>query len=141
MNLAGEHGAAVFPDECRKMTGAAGAASSPDQDPTVPEPWPPPSDRTEALVELVFRPSPDRGGGANSTRRRRLCGAADGVECGDGGVGEVRQRVEIPFGGPRTRVSEAFTDGFHIGAAGQQPGGVGVAQVVHAHPAADTGLC
>lgn len=45
------------------------------------------------------------------------------------GAGEA---VEVAFGGSQAAVTEAFADGLQVGASGQHPGGVGVAEVVEA---------
>ena len=55
---------------------------------------------------------------------------ADAVECGEVlGVG-VGEGVQVFLGGGDLSVSHAVHDGLEVGAAGEQPGGVGVAQVV-----------
>ncbi|GLZ43605.1 hypothetical protein Acsp05_72290 [Actinokineospora sp. NBRC 105648] len=48
----------------------------------------------------------------------------EGVECCVGGVGDG---VEVAFGGAEAGVAEAFADGLEVGAALEEPGGVGVA--------------
>ena len=50
-----------------------------------------------------------------------------GVEVALVGVGEG---VQVLLGGLDLGVAHAFHDGLEVGAAGEQPGGVGVAQVV-----------
>ena len=58
--------------------------------------------------------------------------AADAVEGGEVlGVG-VGEGVEVFLGGGDLGVAHPVHDGFEVGAAGEQPGGVGVAQVVDA---------
>ena len=64
---------------------------------------------------------------------------SDGGECGEGGVVGFGEGVEVFLGGDDAAVSEAFFDGLQVGAAGEQPGGVGVAQVVGADADADAG--
>jgi len=50
--------------------------------------------------------------------------AVEGGECG--GVGG-REGVEVFLGGGDGLVAESFADGLEVGAAGEEPGGVGVA--------------
>ena len=61
---------------------------------------------------------------------RRSCSRAGAVECVEGGVVGVGEGVQVFLGGAQAAVAEAFFDGLDVGAAGEQPGGVGVAQVV-----------
>jgi hypothetical protein len=58
-----------------------------------------------------------------------VAGAVEGV---DGGVVGVGEGMEVFLGGAEAAVAEAFFDGLDVGAAGEQPGGVGVAEVVEA---------
>ncbi|MDT5129782.1 MAG: hypothetical protein QOH54_5426 [Mycobacterium sp.] len=51
----------------------------------------------------------------------------DGGECGEGGVVGFGQGVEVFLGGDDAAVPESFFDGLEVGAAGEEPGGVGVA--------------
>jgi hypothetical protein len=60
-------------------------------------------------------------------RRWAVSGALECFECGVVGVGEG---VEVFLGGAEAAVAEAFFDGLDVGAAGEEPGGVGVAEVV-----------
>ena len=57
-----------------------------------------------------------------------MCGF--GCERVEGGVVGVGEGVEVFLGGAQAAVAEAFFDGLDVGAAGEQPGGVGVAEVV-----------
>jgi hypothetical protein len=59
-------------------------------------------------------------------------GAADARDGGEGGVVGVGQGVQVLLGGGQLGVAEAVHDGFEVGSAGKQPGGVCVAQVVPA---------
>src|SRR3954468_4342800 len=54
------------------------------------------------------------------------------VECVEGGVVGVGEGVEVFLGGAQAAVAEAFFDGLDVGAAGEEPGGVGVSEVVEA---------
>jgi len=47
--------------------------------------------------------------------------------------------VEVLLGGGDLSVTHPVHDGFEVGAAGEQPGGVGVAQVVDAYVEVDPG--
>lgn len=58
--------------------------------------------------------------------------AANFVEGGEGGVVRVVEGVEVALGGGDGSVTEAFLDDLKVGAAGQEPGCVGVAEVVDA---------
>jgi hypothetical protein len=51
----------------------------------------------------------------------------DGGECGEGGVVGFGEGVEVFLGGDDAAVPESFIDGLEVGAAGEEPGGVGVA--------------
>jgi hypothetical protein len=51
----------------------------------------------------------------------------DGGERGEGGVVGFREGVEVFLGGDDAAVPESFFDGLEVGAAGEEPGGVGVA--------------
>jgi hypothetical protein len=53
--------------------------------------------------------------------------ATDASECVEGGVVGVGEGVEVFLGGAEAAVAEAFFDGLDVGAAGEEPGGVGVA--------------
>jgi hypothetical protein len=53
--------------------------------------------------------------------------APDPGQGGEGGVVGVGQGVEVLLGGGQLGVAEAVHDGFEVGAASQEPGGVGVA--------------
>jgi hypothetical protein len=64
----------------------------------------------------------------------------DGGECGEGGVVGFGEGVEVFLGGDDAAVSESFFDGLEVGAAGEEPGGVGVAQVVGSDGDADARL-
>ena len=64
---------------------------------------------------------------------------SDRGEGGEGGVVGFGEGVEVFLGGDDAAVSEAFFDGLQVGAAGEEPGGVGVAQVVGADADADAG--
>ena len=48
-------------------------------------------------------------------------------------------RVWRYFGGLEAAVAEACFDGLDVGAAGEQPGGVGVAEVVNTHAGLQAG--
>ena len=63
----------------------------------------------------------------------------DRRECGEGGVVGFGEGVEVFLGGDDAAVPEAFFDGLEVGAAGEEPGGVGVAEVVGADADADAG--
>src|SRR3954468_9066007 len=52
------------------------------------------------------------------------------VECVEGGVVGVGEGVEVFLGGGQAAVAEAFFDGLDVGAAGEEPGCVGVGEVV-----------
>jgi hypothetical protein len=54
------------------------------------------------------------------------------VEGVEGGVVVSGEGVEVLLGGADVAVAESFFDGLEVGAAGEEPGGVGVAQVVGA---------
>ena len=58
---------------------------------------------------------------------RRLPVLADSAKCGEGGVVGAGEGVEVLLGGGDAAVAEAFFDGLEVGAAGEHPGGVGVA--------------
>ncbi len=62
---------------------------------------------------------------------RRLPSAHAG-EGGERGVVGVGEGVQVLLGGGELGVAEAVHDGFEVGAAGEEPGGVGVSQVVPA---------
>jgi hypothetical protein len=53
--------------------------------------------------------------------------SADVVQGGEGGVVGAGQGVEVALGGGDAGVAEAFFDDLEVGAAGEEPGGVGVA--------------
>jgi hypothetical protein len=65
---------------------------------------------------------------AHQTHRALPCrsgpGSAEGVE---GGVAGVGQGVQVLLGSAKAAVAEAFFDDLDVGAAGEEPGGVGVA--------------
>ena len=63
-------------------------------------------------------------------------GTGEGVEVALVGVGEG---VEVFLGGLDLGVAHAVHDRFEVGAAGEEPGGVGVAEVVDADVEADAG--
>ena len=67
---------------------------------------------------------------ASGLRWRRNCAVADQGERGQVLGVCVGGGVEVLLGGLDVGMSEAFHDGGEVGAAGEQPGGVGVAQVV-----------
>jgi hypothetical protein len=69
---------------------------------------------------------------AGSRRGRLRTSVAYAAERGKGGVVAVGQGVQIFLGGADGLVAEAVFDGLQVCAAGQKPGGVRVAQVVHA---------
>jgi hypothetical protein len=62
--------------------------------------------------------------------------AVEGVEVPLVGVGEG---VEVFLGGGDLGVAHAVHDGFEVGASGEEPGGVGVAEVVDADVEVDAG--
>ena len=62
------------------------------------------------------------------------------MECGEGGVVGVGEGVEVALGGAEAAVAEAFADGFEVGAAGEHPGCVGVAEVVDAGRVGEAGV-
>ena len=62
--------------------------------------------------------------------------AGEGVEVALVGVGEG---VEVFLGGLDLGVAHAVHDGLEVGAAGEEPGGVGVAEVVDADVEVDAG--
>ena len=64
---------------------------------------------------------------------------SDGGECGEGGVVGFGEGVEVFLGGDDAAVAEPFLHGLQICAAGEEPGGVGVADVVGADADADAG--
>jgi len=68
---------------------------------------------------------------------RRL--SPNGLECGEGFVVGVGEGVQVFLGGHDLGVANAFHDGLEIGAAGEEPGGVGVAQVVDADVEVEAG--
>src|SRR5438270_4354997 len=55
---------------------------------------------------------------------------ADASVCGEGSLSGVGQGAEVLLGGGDLAVAEAFLDDGDVGAAGEEPGGVGGAQVV-----------
>ena len=63
-------------------------------------------------------------------------GLVQGVEVLCVGVGEG---VEVFLGGGDLGVAHAVHDGFEVGASGEEPGGVGVAEVVDADVEVDAG--
>ena len=63
-------------------------------------------------------------------------GAGEGVEVFLVGFGEC---VQVFLGGLDLCVAHAFHDGLEVGAAGEEPGGVGVAEVVDADVEVDAG--
>ena len=65
--------------------------------------------------------------------------AADPVECGEVLLIGVGEGVEVFLGGGDLGVAHAVHDGFEVGASGEEPGGVGVAEVVDADVEANAG--
>lgn len=65
---------------------------------------------------------------------------ADLVEGGEGGVVGVIEGVQVALGGGDRSMPEAFLDDLEVGAAGQEPGCVGVAEVVDADLEVQVGL-
>jgi len=66
---------------------------------------------------------------------------ADAVECGEVLVVGVREGVEVFLGGGDLSVSHAVHDGFEVGASGQEPGRVRMAEVVDADVEVDSRRC
>src|ERR1044072_1872913 len=66
--------------------------------------------------------------------------AADFVEGGEGGVVGVVEGVQVALGGGDGSVAEAFFDDLEVCTAGQEPGCVGVAEVVDADLDVQVGL-
>ena len=64
-----------------------------------------------------------------------LSAVADLAQGVQGSVVAVGQGVKVALGGGDARVAESFLDDGQVGAAGEDPGGVGVAQVVKPRPA------
>jgi hypothetical protein len=54
----------------------------------------------------------------------------DRSQCGEGGVVGFGEGVEVLLGGDDAAVPEALLHRLEVGTAGEQPGGVGVAEVV-----------
>ena len=67
-----------------------------------------------------------------------VAGPVEGVEVLGVGVGEG---VEVFLGGGDLGVAHAVHDGFEVGSSGEEPGGVGVAEVVDADVEVDAGGC
>jgi hypothetical protein len=65
-----------------------------------------------------------------SSHRCSVPHLGEGFEGGFVGVGEG---VEVLLGGAEAAVAEALLDDLEVGAAREEPGGVGVAEVVDAH--------
>ena len=63
----------------------------------------------------------------------------DRLEGGERSTAGVRQGAEVLLGGGDLTVAEAVHDDLQVGAAGEQPRGVGTAQVVEADLLADAG--
>jgi hypothetical protein len=55
------------------------------------------------------------------------CCSSDAGQGGGGGVGGVVEGVEVLLGGGDGAVAESFFDGLAVDAAGEEPGGVGMA--------------
>jgi hypothetical protein len=62
------------------------------------------------------------------------------AKCVEGGVVGVGQGVQVFLGGTEAAVAEALFDDLDVGAPGEEPGGVGVAQVVGSDGDADARL-
>jgi hypothetical protein len=80
--------------------------------------------------------------GESQSHLRTLAGPvplSDGREGGEGGVVGFGEGVEVFLGGDDAAVAESFFDGLEAGAAGEEPGGVAVAEVVGADADADSG--